>query len=122
MIRYLIPYLSHNLFDFSSNRGFLWQQVRRMVTFFIECGRGEISPNETSEYLKIMKLPKIPPASPHRLVLLNVSFPGIFFEPLPEAISKFRGYLDSGIPLTLTPSEIINEFKKYLDMPTSSIL
>ena len=110
------------IFDFSSNRGFLWQQVRRMVTFFISCGQGEVSPNETSEYLKIMKFPKVPPASPHRLVLLNVSFQGIFFEPLPEAISKFRGYLESGIPSTLTPSEIINEFKRYLDQPASSVL
>jgi len=109
------------IFDFLSSRGFLWQQVRRMVTFFTSCGQGEISPDETSDYLKVMKLPKVPPASPHRLILLNVSFQGIFFEPLPEAISKFREYLDSEIPLTLTPIEVINEFKKYLDQPTSSV-
>ena len=109
------------IFDFSSSRGFLWQQVRRMVTFFISCGQGEIFPNEITEYLKVTKLPKVPPASPHRLILLKVSFPGLFFEPLPEAISKFCRYLDSGIPHTLTPSEVISEFKNYLDKPTSSV-
>lgn len=110
------------IFTFSSNRGFLWQQVRRMVTFFISCGHGAISPDETSEYLKIIKLPKMPPASPHRLMLLDVSFPGTVFEPLPDAISKFQSYLESGIPLTITPSEIINEFKRYLAQLMSSVL
>ena len=43
------------IFDFSSNRGFLWQQVRRMVTFLITCGKGEIFPDETLDYLKATK-------------------------------------------------------------------
>jgi len=102
------------IFDFSSNRGFFWQQVRRMVTFFILCGQGEISPDETLGFLKMMRLPKLPPASPHRLILLDISFAGVFFEPFPKASIKFRRYLESEAQLSFTPPEIIKEFKNYM--------
>ena len=101
------------ILNFVSNWGFLWQQVRRMVKFLILCGCGEISPDETHEYLKETKLPKIPPASPHRLILKEISFPNVGFE-FSKAISKFCRYLESEDQPVCTPPEIINEFKNYL--------
>lgn len=102
------------IFDFSSNWGFFWQQVRRIVTFLIFCGHGEIFPDETLEYLKKTKFPKLQPASPHRLILKEVLFPDIVFEPFSKAITKLCRYLESATLPLLTLPEIINEFKEYI--------
>ncbi|MFQ6124328.1 MAG: tRNA pseudouridine(38-40) synthase TruA [Candidatus Heimdallarchaeota archaeon] len=102
------------ILDFSSNWGFFWQQVRRMVTFLIFCGHGEISPDETIEYLNKTKFPKLPPASPHRLILKEVSYSNIIFDLFSKTITKLCRYLESTtIPPLILP-EIINEFMKYL--------
>ncbi len=107
------------ILDFSSNWGFFWQQVRRMVTFLILCGHGEISSDETLDYLNKTKLPKLQPASPHQLILKEVSFPNIFFEPFSKAVTKFNKYLRSITQSPLTIPEIINEFKEYISLQNS---
>ncbi len=100
--------------DFMSNWGFYWQQVRRMVTFLIACGQGKISPNETIDYLKVTRFPKLPPASPHQLILFDISFPNVLFKPFPGATSNYIRYLESAVPSLFTPSEVIQEFRNYL--------
>jgi len=107
------------ILDFSSNWGFFWQQVRRMVTFLILCGHGEISPDETLDYLNKTKIPKLQPASPHQLILKEVSFPDIVFKPSSKAITKFYSYLESATQSSLTLPELINEFKEYIGLHNS---
>ena len=68
---------------------FLWNMIRKMVTVLLSVVKGELEPDEISDYFDPQKEFLIKPAPPEGLILMHVNYNGIMFQEDDYAKNKF---------------------------------